>query len=333
MNHPFSVLEICAGAGGQSLGLELAGFHHAAAVDIDSEACQTLRLNRPDWEVIEDDVACLRGERFHGIDLLAGGVPCPPFSIAGKQLGKDDERDMFPEAIRLIREARPKAVLLENVRGFASARFNRYRLDLFSELSNLGYTSTWRVLNASDYGVPQLRPRFILIALQEPFAQHFQWPDAGLPALTVGDAIGELMASGGWPGAHAWRLQADSIAPTIVGGSKKHGGPDLGPTRAREDWRKLGVNGKSIAAAAPDFDFPDDALPRLTVRMVARLQGFPDDWNFVGGKTSAYKQVGNALPPPVATAVGKRLASSLSGVSEHVPGQLRLMDSVPVWSA
>src|SRR6202790_2754243 len=121
---PFNVLEICAGAGGQALGLEAAGFELAAAVEIDHHACNTLRENRPRWKVIEDSVLNVSGKDFLGIDLLAGGVPCPPFSIAGKQLGRKDERDLFPEALRLVREAKPKTVLLENVPGFASQRFS-----------------------------------------------------------------------------------------------------------------------------------------------------------------------------------------------------------------
>lgn len=114
----FTSLEICAGAGGQALGLERAGFSHVALIEIEPSACQTLRLNRPDWNVIEGDVRLFQGEGYDGIDLLAGGVPCPPFSKAGKQLGKDDERDLFPEAIRLAKETDPKAIMLENVRGY-----------------------------------------------------------------------------------------------------------------------------------------------------------------------------------------------------------------------
>jgi len=331
MIQRLTVLEICAGAGGQSLGLERAGFEHVAAVDNDPDACATLRLNRPFWEVIEADVSGFSGASYEGIDLLAGGVPCPPFSIAGKQLGSDDDRDLFPQAIRLVAEMRPRAVLLENVKGFASSRFDAYREELRAELARLGYESSWRVLNASEYGVPQLRPRFLLVALRKPLMQHFKWPDPGIPPMTVGDAIGDLLASRGWPGADAWRARANSIAPTLVGGSKKHGGPDLGPTRAREDWKKLGVTGKSIAEEPPGPDFPESGLPRLTVRMVARLQGFPDDWEFSGSKTAAYKQIGNAFPPPVAMAVGDSIANALACATKEKPGQLRLMESVPVW--
>ena len=117
-----SVLEICAGAGGQAIGLEAAGWRHEAAVDNDPDACATVRRNRPSWRVIEDDVAAVDGKAFRGIDLLAGGVPCPPFSIAGDQLGADDERDLFPQALRLARESRPVAIMLENVRGLATKR-------------------------------------------------------------------------------------------------------------------------------------------------------------------------------------------------------------------
>jgi DNA (cytosine-5)-methyltransferase 1 len=114
-----TVAEICAGGGGQALGLEAAGFELAAAIEIDRQACNTLRQNRPGWNIIEGSVAEIDARAFRGIDLFAGGVPCPPFSIAGKQLGQQDERDLFPEALRLIGEAGPRAVLLENVPGFA----------------------------------------------------------------------------------------------------------------------------------------------------------------------------------------------------------------------
>ena len=115
-----------------------------------------------------------------------------------------------------------------------------------------------------------------------------------------------------WPGAADWVGRAAGIAPTIVGGSRKHGGPDLGPTRARQAWRQLGVDGLGIADAAPDESFPALAAPRLTTRMVARLQGFPDAWEFAGRKTAAYRQVGNAFPPPVARAAGLAVAAALT---------------------
>ncbi|MDO8611775.1 MAG: DNA cytosine methyltransferase [Dehalococcoidia bacterium] len=325
-----TVLEICAGGGGQSLGLELAGFVHAGAVEIDADACLTLQRNRPQWNVIEGDIASVPGEDFTGVDLLAGGIPCPPFSIAGKQLGENDERDLFPQVLRLAREMRPPAVMIENVRGLATSRFVAYRERLLKQLDNLGYDCFWALLNASDFGVPQLRPRFLLVGLQPPFSHHFGWPEPLDSRRTVGAALADLMGSKGWAGAEQWAFEADSIAPTIVGGSKKHGGPDLGPTRARKQWETLRVDGLGIADHAPPPAFPLNGMPRLTTRMVARLQGFPDDWCFAGGKTSAYRQVGNAFPPPVAKAVGESIRAALEKGTAAEAHQLTLENLAPV---
>ncbi len=303
-------IEFCAGAGGQALGLEQAGFHHSALVEVEPDYAQTLRLNRPQWDVRTADMNQFDGRPFKGMDLLAGGLPCPPFSIAGKQLGDKDERNLFPAALRLIDEIRPKAVMIENVRGFLSVVFEDYRLHLKQQLHKLGYHTEWRLLNASDFGVPQLRPRVVIVALRKDMVEAFDWPDV-MPhnPPTVGEVLKDLIAANGWIGAERWAAHANDIAPTIVGGSKKHGGPDLGPTRARKAWASLGVEGRSLAETAPEADFC--GMPRLTVRMVARLQGFPDDWQFHGRKTTAYRQVGNAFPPPVARAVAQNLKVAL----------------------
>jgi DNA (cytosine-5)-methyltransferase 1 len=308
-----SVLEICAGAGGQATGLEAAGFELAAAVEIDRHACNTLKLNRPEWNVIEGSVSNMEGNDFRGVDLFAGGVPCPPFSIAGKQLGNDDNRDLFPEALRLIAGAKPAAILLENVPGFASARFQEYRRKLFQRLGRLGYDVEARVLNASWFGVPQLRPRFVLVAFRGSFPESFVWPEQNeCTPPTVGETLEDLMASRGWKGAERWGLRASGIGPTLVGGSKKHGGPDLGPTRARRQWAALWIDGLGIADEPPGPEHPSNFKPRLTVRMAARLQGFADSWTITGGKTAAYRQVGNAFPPPVAQAVGEAILAALA---------------------
>jgi DNA (cytosine-5)-methyltransferase 1 len=306
-----STLEICAGAGGQSYGLERAGFGHELAVEIDRDAAATLRLNRPTWHVHEGDVREVNGRDYKGIDLLAGGVPCPPFSVAGKQLGANDERDLFPEALRLVRESRPSAVMLENVKGLASARFAPYRQSILDELSRLGYQADWQLLFASEFGVPQLRPRFILVALKRSRFRKFEWPGAVGSPTTVGDTLLPLMAANGWRGAEAWARKAQGIGPTIVGGSKKHGGADLGPTRAKAAWLQLSVDGKGIADEAPSDELPLRHVPRLTNEMVSRIQGFDASWNFSGRKTAVYRQIGNAFPPPVAQSVGAAIRRAL----------------------
>ncbi|MDR3425520.1 MAG: DNA cytosine methyltransferase [Alphaproteobacteria bacterium] len=306
-----SSVEMCAGAGGQALGLERAGFGHEALVEIERHFCDTLRLNRPRWNVSEGDLSAFDGKPYKGVELLAGGLPCPPFSVAGKQLGEQDERNLFPTALRLVDEIRPRAIMIENVRGFLDAVFEDYRLLLKRQLKKLGYEADWRLLNASEFGVPQLRPRVVIVAVRKELIEHFEWPQVATHnPRSVGDTLFDLMGANGWRGVDAWRQRANEIAPTIVGGSKKHGGPDLGPTRARKAWATLGVNGISLAEEAPEMDFV--GMPRLTVRMVARLQGFPDDWEFSGRKTWAYRQVGNAFPPPVACAVATQLKKALS---------------------
>jgi DNA (cytosine-5)-methyltransferase 1 len=305
-----SSVEMCAGGGGQALGLEQAGFSHEAAVEIDGHCCATLRLNRPDWNVVEGSLTEFNGKPYQGVDLLAGGLPCPPFSKAGKQLGRDDERNLFPEAVRLADEIRPRAIMIENVRGILDAVFEDYRRYIASELHKLGYQTGWHLFNASDFGVPQLRPRVVFVAIKKDLYEYFSWPAGNVAPLTVGETIHDLIASRGWLGAAAWRERANEIAPTIVGGSKKHGGPDLGPTRARRAWAALGVDGIGIWDEPPGPDFV--GMPRLTVRMVARLQGFPDSWQFSGRKTAAYRQVGNAFPPPVAKAVAAQIHQALS---------------------
>jgi DNA (cytosine-5)-methyltransferase 1 len=321
-----SCLEICAGAGGQSLGLERAGFAHAAAVEIDHDACQTLEMNRSQWNVIKQDVHHFKGSGYAGVDLLAGGVPCPPFSVAGKQLGADDERDLFPQALRLADECEPTAIMLENVSGLSTARFAAYRSHILSELHERDYETSWQLVNACDFGVPQLRPRFILVAMRADAYEHFEWPSHSIEPLMVGQALHDLMAEDGWPGADAWARKASGIAPTLVGGSRKHGGPDLGPTRARQAWLKLGVDGRGLADAPPRSTDPIDHIPRLTLQMAARVQGFPPSWEFSGRKTASYRQIGNAFPPPVAEAVGiciRKAIETAREVSIHRPGLLR----------
>ena len=184
---PLTTLELCAGAGGQALGLEQAGIEHAGLIEIDRHACATLRLIRPKWNVIVADLnAIADASEFKGIDIVSGGLPCPPFSKAGKQLGANDERNLFPAAIGIVDQVRPRAVMIEYVRGILDAVFEDYRKYIAGTLKKLEYAADWRLLNASDFGVPQLRPRVVFVAVKNEYADTFSWPPPPpVPPLTV----------------------------------------------------------------------------------------------------------------------------------------------------
>ncbi|MFI0979637.1 DNA cytosine methyltransferase [Streptomyces sp. NPDC021093] len=339
----FTSVEICAGAGGQAVGLHEALFKHLALIEIDKHAVITLKENvegNVEWQgcqVMEEDLTKLAPEKLkHGLgladfdlDLLAGGVPCPPFSVAGKQLGKDDERDLFPTMLDLVDELKPKAVLIENVRGLLDQKFQEYREgEILKRLEGMGYKKCyWEIIEAKNYGVPQLRPRAILVAMHESyFVEEFVWkkPEEK-PAVTVAEALHDTMkdrfdSSGDLRAKAAFKKWHDAaskgVAPTLVGGSKKHGGADLGPSRAKAAWRELGVCGLGVADKPEEMTRPERDLfaedgPKLTVRQAAIIQGFPETWKFPGKKTATYRQVGNAFPPPVARAVGEQIIAAL----------------------
>ncbi|MFI5965359.1 DNA cytosine methyltransferase [Streptomyces asoensis] len=382
--RPLTSLEICAGAGGQAVGLHNAGFDHLGLVEWDSHAVSTLQANVDGWpgwdrehinaltpmdvkEFLTSDVRKELEIPKGKLDLLAGGVPCPPFSLAGKRLGKDDERDLFPDALKIIDDFMPRAVMIENVRGILEPPeiFIDYRRDILGELRDLGYVipeikkswsaaeqdrvmrKVWRRIDARNYGVPQLRPRAILVVIHEDELEssdvEFVWPSKvkGEQATVVGalaismeercrkfwtkNKYGERAKPGERTGKDVfqdWLRKASraadtgrGVAPTLVGGSKKHGGADLGPTRAKRAWEALGVDGMGVAndpaQCDPERDLFRPAGPMLTVEQAALIQGFPADWKFQGRKTAQYRQVGNAFPPPVAEAVGRAIAAVL----------------------
>ncbi len=342
--NPLTSIEICAGAGGQAVGLHDAGFRHLALLEIDKHACETLRSNvrgHADWaecEVVEGDVSDVdpftheQLTKFAlkpgDLDLLAGGVPCPPFSIAGKQLGEADERDLFPRMLELVEQLRPKAVMIENVRGILDEKFKPYRDRIVSELEGYGYKFCgWKLMEACSYGVPQLRPRAILVMINKGLLAEtaFEWPVGEDKIVTVAEALKETMqerfAPHGADGEAAfekWLAKATergTEAPTIVGGSKKHGGADLGPSRAKKAWAALGVDAMGVAndpeKCVAERDLFRENGPMLTVEQAAIIQGFPRHWKFEGKKTARYRQVGNAFPPPVAEAVGRAIAAVL----------------------
>ncbi|MEJ8669491.1 DNA (cytosine-5-)-methyltransferase [Streptomyces sp. MS1.AVA.1] len=372
------------GAGGQAVGLHEAGFKHLALVEWDPHAVETLKANVSRWpgwskkradslkpmdvkDFLKSDVCANLGLQPGDLDLLAGGVPCPPFSLAGKRLGKDDERDLFPAALEIVDALRPKAVMIENVRGILEPPevFIDYRKQILDELRDYGYAvpeieehwlpekqdiemrSVWRRLDASDFGVPQLRPRAILVAIRKDVLERsgveFVWPTRlkgkeatvlekldesmklrclkfwnmnfkGQPPMP-GDRTGEDVYNAWLDNAEKAVKAGKGVAPTLVGGSKKHGGADLGPTRAKRAWEYMGVNAMGVANAPekcdPERDLFRPAGPMLTVDQAAIIQGFPEGWKFQGQKTAQYRQVGNAFPPPVAEAVGRAIAAVL----------------------
>jgi DNA (cytosine-5)-methyltransferase 1 len=322
--RPLISLEICAGAGGLSLGLERAGFDPVMLIDIQEVACQTLRLNRPGWEVREMDVRHFdpsNHRQVHDVDLLVGGLPrVKSTATAGRARGNDEELEILWTAIKLVHDLRPRALLLENIPDLVCKEaYASTRERIGAELERLGYGHRWFVLNAADYGVPQNRRQGILVAFRDGLLEAFQPPPPlilGFPP-TVGEALGPSMAMGGWPHAEQWAAQAGEIAPTLVGGSGDRGGADLGPRGSKKAWARMGVNGGSLADQVPGPDFVwdpgrgPDGMVRLTVEQAALLQGFPPDWRFAGGKTKRYRQIGNASPPPVGEAVGEAVRTAL----------------------
>ncbi|MGW1050990.1 DUF6339 family protein [Streptomyces sp. NPDC001118] len=314
----FSSLEICAGAGAQALGLQRAGFDPVMLIETKADACFTIELNRPEW-----DVVCIDLLQFHpsmrpdvmGVDLVTGGLPRVKSPATAGRTEDAEERRVLRAAISLACEIKPKAVLFENVPDLVDdLEFEADRVWIENELLKAGLRSSWKVLNAADFSVPQNRKSGFLVALRNPYFAGFTWPTpSGAPAPTVGQVLGPSMSARGWPGAEQWARRADRIAPALVGGSDRRGGADLGPTGSKKAWAALGVNGNSLGDEPPGPDFPAGDEPKLTIEQAAMVQSFPSDWKLHGGKTSRYRQVGHAMPPPLATAVGLAIAAALRG--------------------
>ncbi|WAL72563.1 DNA cytosine methyltransferase [Kitasatospora sp. YST-16] len=320
----FTSLELCAGSGAQALGLERAGFDPVMLIDNNEFACRTIRLNRPQWDVrcrdlmsfdpLDEDEPDLR--KVLDIDLISGGMPRIKAAAAVARPDSDDhERSLLRAAISVLMAVRPKALMLENLEGLVQD--NNYADDrswIEAELEHLGYRTFWRVLDAADFGVPQHRRSGFLVALAEGYGYDFVWPEPHPgPPPTVGQALGASMGANGWPGAEQWAAAADRPGPALIGGSDNRGGGDLGPTGSKKAWAALGVEGASLSDESPSAGFPVDHWPRLSVRQTAILQAIPDDWRIYGRKTRAYRQIGNALPPPVAEAVGRSIVAALRG--------------------
>lgn len=318
-------LELCAGAGGLALGLEQAGFDPVLLIDNRREACESLRLNRPGWDVREMDVIDFDPadeQQVYDVDLLSAGLPrVRATATKNRTRGSDVELRLLEATIMLMHGVQPRALLIENVPDLVTKdEYALVRDFVTDELKHLGYRCDWFVVNAADFGVPQDRRQGILIAFKGDLMDAFQRPvPVWDPPVTVGAALGESMAARGWVQAARWAAQADRIAPTLVGGSWDRGGADLGPTGSKAAWARMGVDGGTVADQVPGADFEwDPSLGRegmmaLTVEQAARLQGFPPDWQIAGRKTARYRQIGHASPPPVGRALGESIRATLTG--------------------
>ena len=318
-------LELCAGAGGLALGLEQAGFDPVLLLDNVDVPCRTLNLNRPQWDVQQMDLMefdpAEDDERFYDVDLLSAGLPRVQASATNnRSRGSDVELELLRAAVWLVPGIQPRALLIENVPDLVTKdKYARDREFAEKELEHLGYDVRWFVVNASDYGVSQVRKHGIMVAFKGGAGDAFRMPQVQSPPPPVGVVLRDSMASRGWSQADEWTCQADQLAPTLVGGSWERGGADLGPTGSKRLWAKMGVNGGTVADLPPDPDFhwaPEAGaagMVRLTVPQVALLQGFPSDWQLSGRKTNQYRQVGNATPPPVGRALGQAIRGVLEG--------------------
>lgn len=328
---PYTSAELFAGGGGLALGMEKAGFKHIFLNEIDHNACETLRSNRPLWNVIEGDVHEIDFTPFQGkIDFLSGGFPCQAFSYAGKRLGFEETRGtLFFELARAVKEIQPKVFLGENVRGLFEHDNGRTLETIKNVILELGYTLIPpRVLRALQYDVPQKRERLILIAIRNDIAPivNFKWPNVSPYIRTLRDAFyaGDLFDSDvpksngqKYPEAKQkvmalvpeggdWRNLPEDIARDYMKGSYNLGGGKTGMAR------RLALDEPSLTlTCAPaqkqtERCHPLETRP-LTVREYARIQTFPDDWHFCGNLTSQYKQIGNAVPVNLAWAIGRSL--------------------------
>ncbi|WP_427922225.1 DNA cytosine methyltransferase [Streptomyces sp. cg40] len=241
-------------------------------------------------------------------------------ATVGRADSQAEER-LLKAAVYLVHAIRPRAVLIENVPGLAeSDEYQPFRDFAHAELAHLGYEFSWFVLNAVDFGVPQNRRQGVLVAVERQRAEAFRQPMPTVEEpMTVGAALEASMASHGWKDAARWAAQADRPAPTLVGGSRNRGGADLGPSGAKNTWATMGVNAHTVGDVIPDSDFdwnPElgrDGMVKLTVEQAAVLQGFPETWEITGLKTSRYRQVGQATPPPVGRALGRSVLAALNG--------------------
>jgi len=330
----YRTVELFAGAGGLALGLEKAGLSCVMLNEIDKTACQTLRKNRPKWNVVEGDVSKVDFKSYKGkVEVLTGGFPCQAFSYAGKKLGFEDARGtLFYEFARAVKEIKPLIAVGENVRGLLSHENGKTLAGMISILEELGYKVVPpKVLKAIFHNVPQKRERLIIVAIRKDLKIDFEFPSPNKKILTIKDALKagvlyksdvpvslgqkypkeksdvmKLVPPGGY-----WRDLPLPIQKSYMKQSFFLGGGKTGMAR-RMSWDEPSLTLTcSPAQKQTERCHPDDTRP-FTVREYARIQTFPDDWEFAGALTSQYKQIGNAVPVNLAEAVGKQIVKCLN---------------------
>ena len=344
--HPsrdYSSVELFAGAGGLALGMHLAGFKHVLLNEMDESACNTIRYNHPEWNVLQGDIRNVDFSPLYGkVDFLSGGFPCQAFSYAGKKGGLNDTRGtLFFELARAVREIQPKVFLGENVKGLLSHDNGRTLQVIRNAIKELGYTLIEpQVLKAVMYQVPQKRERLILIAIRNDLAKKvtFKWPDPYKRVMTLRDAFfaGDLYSTNvpisegqSYPAKKArvlsmvpeggdWRDLPVAEQKAYLGGSYYLGGGKTGMAR------RLSMDEPSLTlTCAPaqkqtERCHPTETRP-LTVREYARIQTFPDSWHFVGNISDQYKQIGNAVPVNLAYAIGRALIRLFNDIQDKFP--------------
>jgi len=346
----FTSVELFAGAGGLALGLDMAGFHHVLLNEFDEQACNTLRVNKPNWNVYEGDIHNVNFTPLRDkIDLLSGGFPCQAFSYAGKKGGLNDTRGtLFFELARAVNEIRPKVFVCENVKGLQSHDGGKTLEIIRNAIRELGYTLVEpRVLKAIMYQVPQKRERIILVAIRNDFADKvtFKWPSPFHRVMTLRDAffkgelfptdvpesegqlypdkkrrVMELVPEGG-----DWRDLPIEEQKAYMGGSFFLGGGKTGMAR------RLSMDEPSLtlvcspAQKQTERCHPIETRP-LNIREYARIQTFPDNWKFMGKMSDQYKQIGNAVPVNLAYAIGRALIRLMNDIDNVCPDKLNFAE-------
>ena len=330
----YNVMELFAGAGGLAIGLEKAGMKCVVLNEIDKWACQTLRNNRPKWNVLEGDIRDFDASSYrNNIDVVTGGFPCQSFSYAGKRLGLKDARGtLFYEFARVVKEVNPPICIGENVKGLLSHDKGKTLEGMLSILDEIGYkVMPIRVLKAINYRVPQKRERLILIGVRKDIDIEYNYPKAHKMIYNLSDALkkGDLFdtdvpKSGGSlypqhkkeileliPPKGYWRDLPIDIQKEYMGKSFYLSGGKTGMAR-RIGWDEPSLTLTcSPAQKQTERCHPDETRP-FTVREYARIQTFPDEWEFAGSISQQYKQIGNAVPCNLGTELGYSIIKFLN---------------------